>query len=246
MHLIPEVNRTLVSLWNRCVNCVGGIQEGSVITCIVLAVGWSCYYENLRSAYYITNEVLNQKMFTEDSYHGLCVCSSVIFDSLSLSFSHTTHSCILGNEKERTRLYLYTSALLSFAAIQERKREKEREREREILSLCLCMCACFSFASIQKLEVNLECHVHWSACTIILVHVEFLHHVLNLHACDSVLAVLKIDPLVQVLWAPKFITKVSAQSASHSAFFIFPPHIRHPWNKLEIISPCARSHRQIY
>ena len=35
----------------------------------------------------------------------------------SLILSHSTHTCIFGNKKKRTRLYFYTSVLLSFLAI---------------------------------------------------------------------------------------------------------------------------------
>ena len=47
MHMVPKVDRC--SRWRYRVNCVGGMLEGSLITYIVMAVGWRrCNHENLR------------------------------------------------------------------------------------------------------------------------------------------------------------------------------------------------------
>ena len=67
------------------------------------------------------NEAERRRGFTEKPHRHVRVCSSRQSPTLSFSLylSHSTHTYLSGNKKKRSRLYFYTSALLSFSAIQQ-------------------------------------------------------------------------------------------------------------------------------
>ena len=126
MHLAPKFTARWCPQRKYCVNCVGGMIEGSVIMCIlwvaskVQAAGWRrSDHENFRGRpeYYITRKISirkserSGKLFAEDLYDRQPFCGLLSSFRQSLTLPVRTFWAIKGKEKKLI-IFLYITAVV--------------------------------------------------------------------------------------------------------------------------------------